>query len=97
MPLTVCHINAVVCRRNGDLVQKRALDRAETREKQFETENNWTFHKIVNSSLDFLRQTKWISVLIGRFRKEIATNRAKTKIILLDVFFKFLLSTLDII
>ena len=56
-----------------------------------------TFHKIVNSSLDFLRQTKWISVLIGRFRKEIATKHSKKEIILLDVFFKFLLSTLDII
>ena len=97
MPLTVCHINAVVCRRNGDLVQKRALDRAETREKQFETENNWTFHKIVNSSLDFLRQTKWISVLIGRFRKEIATNTAKKKLFCWMYFSKFLLSTLDII
>ena len=30
VPLTVCHINAVVRWRNGDLVQKRALDWTET-------------------------------------------------------------------
>ena len=31
VPLTVCHINTVVRRRHRDIVEKRSLDRAETR------------------------------------------------------------------